>query len=201
VRAALRGAIVPDAQFPGRVRVFVGGGAAQGVDFRQHSYRAFPWLVLAVLAPLLLRAFRSLLLPLKVIVLNLLSVSASYGMLVVFFRWGLGARTLGLYRFSQIEDWIPIFLFALLFGLSMDYEVFLVTRMREAWDAGLDNRTPSPTDSSAPAASSPPRRPSWSPPSPASSTVASPACRSSGSDSPSRSSSTQRSCARCSFPR
>ena len=140
--ARLRSTIVPRTQFPRRVRVLVGGGAAQGVDFLGHSYRAFPWLVLAVLAltyPLLLRAFRSLLLPLKAIALNLLSVSASYGMLVVFFRWGLGARTLGLYRFSQIEGWIPIFLFALLFGLSMDYEVFLVTRMREAWDAGLDN--------------------------------------------------------------
>ena len=122
--------------------MFVGGGAAQGVDFLQRSYHAFPWLVLALLTltyPLLLRAFRSLLLPLKALLLNLLSVSASYGMLVVFFRWGLGARTLGLYRFDQIEGWIPIFLFALLFGLSMDYEVFLVTRMREAWDAGLEN--------------------------------------------------------------
>jgi uncharacterized membrane protein YdfJ with MMPL/SSD domain len=81
----------------------------------------------------------SLLLPLKAVLLTLLSVSASYGMLVVFFRWGVGARTLGTYRFDQIEGWIPIFLFALLFGLSMDYEVFIVTRMREAWDAGLDN--------------------------------------------------------------
>ena len=72
--------------------------------------------------------------------LNLLSVSASYGMLVVFFRWGLGAHLFGLYQSSQIEGWIPIFLFALLFGLSMDYEVFLVTRMREAWDEHADNK-------------------------------------------------------------
>src|SRR5204862_4394795 len=138
----VRSTIVPRSGFPSRARVFVGGGAAQGVDFLQRSYGAFPWLVLALLAltyPLLLRAFRSLLLPLKALLLNLLSVSASYGMLVVFFRWGLGARALGLYRFDQIEGWIPIFLFALLFGLSMDYEVFLVTRMREAWDGGLDN--------------------------------------------------------------
>jgi RND superfamily putative drug exporter len=61
-------------------------------------------------------------------------------MLVVFFRWGLGSDALGLYRYSQIEGWIPIFLFAMLFGLSMDYEVFLVTRMREEWDEGRDNR-------------------------------------------------------------
>jgi putative drug exporter of the RND superfamily len=138
----LRTTIVPSSRFPHGTQVLVGGGPAQGVDFLQRSYHLFPWLVLAVLAltyPLLLRAFRSLLLPLKAMLLNLLSVSASYGTLVVFFRFGLGARTLGLYRFDQIEGWIPIFLFALLFGLSMDYEVFLVTRMREAWDAGLDN--------------------------------------------------------------
>src|SRR4029077_12816883 len=138
----LRRTIVPGARLPAPTRRFVGGGAAQGLDFLRRSYHAFPWLVLAVLAltyPLLVRAFRSLLLPLKAIVLNLLSVSASYGMLVVFFRWGVGARLFGLYHFAQIEGWIPIFLFALLFGLSMDYEVFLVTRMREARDAGLPN--------------------------------------------------------------
>jgi RND superfamily putative drug exporter len=138
----LRTMIVPRARFPSDAQVLVGGGPAQGVDFLQRSYRAFPWLVLAVLALtylLLLRVFRSLLLPLKAVLLNLLSVSASYGMLVVFFRWGLGARLFGLYQFGQIEGWIPIFLFALLFGLSMDYEVFLVTRMREAWDERGDN--------------------------------------------------------------
>jgi putative drug exporter of the RND superfamily len=86
--------------------------------------------------------FRSLLLPLKAVLLNLLSVGASYGMLVVVFRWGLGHSVLGgLYQFGQVEGWIPIFLFAMLFGLSMDYEVFLVTRMREAWDGGSDNTT------------------------------------------------------------
>src|SRR5205807_6901163 len=110
-----------------------GGGGAQGVDFLHRSYAAFPWLVLAVLGItylLLMRAFRSLLLPLKAVLLNLLSVASSYGMLVVFFRWGVGRDLAGLYQFGQIEGWIPIFLFAMLFGLSMDYEVFLVTRMR-----------------------------------------------------------------------
>src|SRR3712207_665662 len=57
----------------------------------------------------------------------------------VFFRWGVGADVLGLYRFDQIEGWIPIFLFAMLFGLSMDYEVFLVSRMRESFDEVRDN--------------------------------------------------------------
>jgi RND superfamily putative drug exporter len=88
---------------------------------------------------LLLRAFRSLLLPLKAVILNLLSVAAAYGALVVVFRFGVGNDLLGLYEFPQIEGWIPIFLFAMLFGLSMDYEVFLVSRMREEWDATHDN--------------------------------------------------------------
>ena len=60
-------------------------------------------------------------------------------MLVVFFRWGFGHDVFGLYQYPQVEGWIPIFLFAMLFGLSMDYEVFLVSRMREAWDRLGDN--------------------------------------------------------------
>jgi uncharacterized membrane protein YdfJ with MMPL/SSD domain len=73
------------------------------------------------------------------VILNLLSIGATYGLLVVAFKWGVGSDLLGLYRFPQVEGWIPIFLFAMLFGLSMDYEVFLVTRMREAWDETRDN--------------------------------------------------------------
>jgi RND superfamily putative drug exporter len=139
----LRDDYVPSSPFPAGVRVLAGGGPPQGVDFLARSYSVFPWLVLAVLVLtylVLLRAFRSVILPLKAVLLNLLSVGASYGMLVVVFKWGIGSDLLGLYRFSQVEGWIPIFLFAMLFGLSMDYEVFLVTRMREAWDSGSDNR-------------------------------------------------------------
>ena len=95
--------------------------------------------VLALTYLLLMRAFRSMLLPLKAVVLNLLSVAAVYGALVIVFRWGVGHDVLGLTSSPQIEGWIPIFLFAMLFGLSMDYEVFLVTRMREAWDETYDN--------------------------------------------------------------
>ena len=133
---------VPGARFPAGARVYVGGAPAQGVDFLSRSYAWFPWLVVAALVLtylLLLRAFRSVLLPLKAVLLNLLSVAAVYGLLVVVFRWGVGADLLGLHRADQIEGWIPIFLFAMLFGLSMDYEVFLVTRMRESWDDVQDN--------------------------------------------------------------
>ncbi|HXY84455.1 MAG TPA: MMPL family transporter [Gaiellaceae bacterium] len=138
----LRHAIIPGSRFPDDVRVLAGGGPPQGVDFLHRSYSVFPWLVLAVLVLtyfLLMRAFRSIVLPLKAVILNLLSVAAAYGMLVVFFRWGLGHTIAGLYQFPQVEGWIPIFLFAMLFGLSMDYEVFLVSRMRETWDEEHDN--------------------------------------------------------------
>ena len=138
----LRARLVPAAAFPGGVHVYAGGAPPQGVDFLARSYGAFPWLVLAALALtylVLMRAFRSLLLPLKAVLLNMLSVAAAYGLLVVVFRWGLGADLFGLYHTRQVEGWIPIFLFATLFGLSMDYEVFLVMRMRESWDHVPDN--------------------------------------------------------------
>jgi uncharacterized membrane protein YdfJ with MMPL/SSD domain len=137
----LRGRIVPAAGFPATAMVFAGGGPPGGRDFLDLTYRWFHWLLLAVLVGtffLLMRAFRSIVLPAKAIVLNLLSIGAAYGLLVVVFKWGAGAWV-GLTPFDQIEGWIPVFLFAMLFGLSMDYEVFLVSRMREEWDSGASN--------------------------------------------------------------
>jgi putative drug exporter of the RND superfamily len=138
----LRGELIPAARFPPGVAAPAGGGPPQGVDFLDRAYSAFPWLVLGVLGLtylLLMRAFRSFVLPLKAVILNLLSVAAAYGALVLVFRFGIGEDAFGLYQFPQIEGWIPIFLFAMIFGLSMDYEVFLVSRMREAWDETHDN--------------------------------------------------------------
>ena len=138
----VRSRYLPAAHLPPGVRVYVGGAPAQGVDFLARVYGAFPWIVLLILALaylVLLRAFRSVLLPLIAIVLDAISVAAAYGLLVVVFRFGVGAKVFGLYRVSQIEGWVPVFLFAMLFGLSMDYEVFFVTRMRESWDACGDN--------------------------------------------------------------
>jgi RND superfamily putative drug exporter len=137
----LRDDVIPQAGFPETAAVYAGGGPPGGVDFLDLTYSWFPWLVLAVLLAtyvLLLRAFRSLLLPLKAIVLNLLSIGAAYGLLVVVFKWGAGEWA-GLIAYDQIEGWIPVMLFAMLFGLSMDYEVFLVSRMREEWDKGRSN--------------------------------------------------------------
>ena len=138
----LRGDLIRRARFPGSANVLVGGAPAQGLDFLDRAYGAFPWLVGALLAltyVVLLRAFRSLLLPLKAVLLNLLSVAAACGLLVVVFRWDVGPDLLGLRHADEIEGWIPIVLFAVLFGISMDYEVFLVSRMREAWDERPDN--------------------------------------------------------------
>jgi RND superfamily putative drug exporter len=137
----IRDRYVPAARFPDSYDVILTGAPAFGVDFNDRSYGAFPWLLLAVLVLsylLLLRAFRSLILPAKAVLMNLLSVGATYGVLVLVFQHG-GHELLGLQGSPQIEGWIPIFLFAVLFGLSMDYEVFLLSRMREEWDTTHDN--------------------------------------------------------------
>lgn len=138
----LRDDLIPSARFPTGTNVFVGGASAQGVDFLSRVYDTFPWIVLVafVLAFLvLMRAFRSLVVALIAVLLNLLSVGAAYGLLVAVFRFGVGASILHTYRISQIEGWVPIFIFAVLFGLSTDYVVFIATRIRESWDHGLSN--------------------------------------------------------------
>ena len=137
----IRGRYIADAGFPRSDRVYLTGAPAFGVDFVAKAYTAFPWLVAAVLVItylVLLRAFRSVVLPLKAVLLNLLSVSAAYGVLVLVFQHGIGAR-IGFHSSPQIEGWIPIFLFATIFGISMDYEVFLLSRVREEWDRTHDN--------------------------------------------------------------
>jgi RND superfamily putative drug exporter len=138
---AIRTRYIPAARFPRSDRVLLTGAPAFGVDFTKKAYGAFPWLVLAVLVLtyfVLLRAFRSVVLPLKAVLLNLLSVSASYGVLVLVFQHSVG-KAIGFHSSPQIEGWIPIFLFATIFGISMDYEVFLLSRMREEWDRNRDN--------------------------------------------------------------
>jgi uncharacterized membrane protein YdfJ with MMPL/SSD domain len=136
----IRDTYIPNARFPNTDMILT-GAPAFGVDFVHTAYGAFPFLVIAVLILsylLLLRAFRSVVLPLKAVLLNVLSVSATYGVLVLIFQEGLHS-TLGLNGTPQIEAWIPIFLFAMLFGLSMDYEVFLLSRIREEWDKRHNN--------------------------------------------------------------
>ena len=128
------------ARFPRGTALVVGGAPAQGVDFLHAIYAVFAWLVLGALLLAFLalaRAVRSVLAALIAIALDLVSVGVAYGVLVWLFRLGLGADLFGTYRVGQIEGWVPVFIFAVLFGLSMDYEVFILARVREAHDRGL----------------------------------------------------------------
>ncbi len=93
--------------------------------------------VLAAAFLLLLITFRSIVIPLKAITLNLLSVGAAYGVLVLVFQEGWGEGLLGFHSNGAVVAWLPLFLFVILFGLSMDYHVFILTRVREAYDGGM----------------------------------------------------------------
>jgi RND superfamily putative drug exporter len=93
--------------------------------------------VLVLAFALLLVSFRSVVIALKAVLLNLLSVGAAYGVLVAVFQWGWGSGLLGFQSNSGIVQWLPIFMFVILFGLSMDYQVFIVSRIREAYDRGM----------------------------------------------------------------
>jgi RND superfamily putative drug exporter len=117
--------------------VAIGGEAAQGADFLDAVYSNFPVLILLISAftfVLLARAFRSLILPLKAVLLNLLSVGASWGLLVLVFQRGFGSGIWGIEPTRAINVEMPIVVFAFLFGISMDYQVFIISRMREAYD-------------------------------------------------------------------
>jgi RND superfamily putative drug exporter len=90
---------------------------------------------------LLMVVFRSLLVPLKAVVMNLLSIGAAYGIMVALFQWGWLSDITGVQTLAPIEPWMPMMLFAIVFGLSMDYEVFLLSRVREEWLRTGDSRT------------------------------------------------------------
>ena len=89
---------------------------------------------------LLLVVFHSVVVPLKAVIMNMLSIGAAFGAMVAVFQWGWGASLIGLGKEGPIEAWAPMMLFAIVFGLSMDYEVFLLTRVREEYDRTGDNR-------------------------------------------------------------
>jgi putative drug exporter of the RND superfamily len=117
-----------------------GLGNAQ-VDFLHAVYGNFPLMLLLIAALtyiLLVRAFRSLLLPLKAVILNLVSLTAVYGLMVLFWQKGYGSEAIfGIEKTGAVTFWIPLMVFAFLFGLSMDYEVFILSRIREEYDGGL----------------------------------------------------------------
>jgi RND superfamily putative drug exporter len=125
-------------------KVWVGGPTATFDDFATTIQAKIPLFVSVVIGLsflLLVLAFRGLLVPLVGAALNLVSVAAAFGVVVAVFQWGWAADLIGLGRAGPIEPFLPVILFAMLFGLSMDYQVFLVSRMREEWGKGRDNAT------------------------------------------------------------
>ena len=115
----------------------LGGVPAVDRDFVHAVYGNFPYVlafVLILTLILLMRAFRSIVLPIKAAILNLLSLGAAFGIVVLVFQWGHGSSLWNISATQAITAWIPLMIFAFLFGLSMDYEVFMLTRMREAYD-------------------------------------------------------------------
>jgi len=124
------------------VKATLGGVSPEDRDFVHAVYGKFPYVLAFVILLtfiLLMRAFRSVLLPLKAVVLNLISLGAAYGIIVFIFQWGHGSEAIwGVPATGAIISWIPLMIFAFLYGLSMDYEVFVITRMREEYDETHD---------------------------------------------------------------
>ncbi|WP_327265501.1 MMPL family transporter [Streptomyces sp. NBC_01232] len=142
--ARLRTDVLPTAIGHGPARAHVGGATASLSDVGRRTSQRLPVFVAAVLAMsflLLMLVFRSILVPLKAVLLNLLSIGAAYGIMVAVFQWGWGGALIGLEATVPIVSFIPMFLFAILFGLSMDYEVFLLSRVREEYLRTGDNGT------------------------------------------------------------
>ncbi|GII86721.1 membrane protein [Sphaerisporangium siamense] len=135
----LREKVIP-ATLTGAGEAHVTGETAGSMDFNEQLGRSIPLVfgfVLLLAFILLLTSFRSLVVAVKAIVLNLLSVAAAYGVLVLVFQRGYGEGLLGFTSTGFITDWVPLFLFVILFGLSMDYHVFILSRVREAYDRGM----------------------------------------------------------------
>jgi RND superfamily putative drug exporter len=134
--------VVPSAFSAVEADVYVGGDTAEELDYHDTVNFWLPLVLLFVLGlsfVLLTLAFRSIVVPATAIGMNLLSVGAAYGLLVLVFQEGIGNEILGLREAETIDAWVPLFLFAVLFGLSMDYQVFLLSRIRERYSQTGDN--------------------------------------------------------------
>jgi uncharacterized membrane protein YdfJ with MMPL/SSD domain len=137
----LRSTVVPAAFENTDAEVLVGGTTSENIDYFDSVIGPAPWviaLVLGLTLVFLTVVFRSLVVAATAVVLNLLSVGAAYGLLVLVFQHGVGAGLFGFDQVDTIEAWVPLFLFSVLFGLSMDYQVFLLSRIRERYDATGD---------------------------------------------------------------
>ncbi len=138
----LREEVIPQALDGTGTTVHVGGLTAGSIDFADVSGKRLPYLIGVVLILsflLLVGVFRSVVVPLKAVIMNLLSIGAAYGVVVAIFQWGWGKDVIGLETTGPIESWVPMMLFTILFGLSMDYEIFLLSRIREEYVRTGDN--------------------------------------------------------------
>ena len=138
----LRTEVIPAAFVGSSAEVFVTGQTAASVDFTNHMYARTPYVFAFVMGfafLILMVMFRSIVIPAKAIVLNLLSVGAAYGVLVLVFQEGFGESITGFQSTGVIEAWLPLFIFGILFGLSMDYHMLLLNRIKEAYDKGESN--------------------------------------------------------------
>ena len=138
----LRDEIVPGAFEGSGAQAYVTGISAVSMDFTDAMYKSVPYVfgfVLALAFLLLLVMFRSIVIPVKAILLNLLSVASAFGVLVMVFQWGWGISLLGSEAPGVIGSWMPVILFAIVFGLSMDYHMLLLNRIKEAYDEGHTN--------------------------------------------------------------
>jgi RND superfamily putative drug exporter len=139
----LRHDVIPPAEQGNTLKVYVGGQTAIFDDFADVLTGKIPLFIAVIVGLgflLLLIAFRSVVVPLTAAVMNLLAAGASFGVVVAFFQWGWGSDALGLGRAGPVEAFLPAFMLAILFGLSMDYQVFLVSRMHEEWVHTRNNR-------------------------------------------------------------
>jgi len=140
---SLRATTIPAALRGTEAEAYVGGQTAGYIDLAGQISEKLPLMIAIVVAlsfVVLLLAFRSLLIPIKAAAMNLLSVAASYGVVTAVFQWGWGVELIGLDHAIPIVSFVPLLMFAILFGLSMDYEVFLLTQMREHYTAHGDAR-------------------------------------------------------------
>ena len=138
----LRTDVIPDAMAGSDTRVLVGGITASVIDFSSVNGDRLPILVGVVIAVsflLLVVVFRSIVVPIKAAIMNLLSIGAAYGVIVAIFQWGWGKSLIGVETTAPVEAWVPMMLFTILFGLSMDYEIFLLSRIREEYVRTGDN--------------------------------------------------------------
>ena len=138
----LRDTTLPKALAGSKATGYVTGTLAGNLEFRDQVTARLPVIIAVVVAAsfvLLLASFRSPLLALKAAIANLFSIGAAYGVVVAVFQWGWGGSLLGVHEKVPIESYVPMMMFAIVFGLSMDYEVFLLSRIRERWVATEDN--------------------------------------------------------------